>query len=64
MGMIKLLRTVATRDGATVLCTIHQPSSEIFELFDIVSLFLALFSIAPPSPPLRYEERQTLPLFS
>jgi len=38
MGMVKLLRSVATRDGATVLCTIHQPSSEIFELFDCVLL--------------------------
>ena len=32
---VKLLRTVASYN-ATVLCTIHQPSSEIFFLFDLI----------------------------
>jgi hypothetical protein len=34
-NLIKLLKTVALRNSA-VLCTIHQPSSEVFALFDIV----------------------------
>jgi ABC-type multidrug transport system ATPase subunit len=34
---VKLLRAVAER-GATVLCTIHQPSSEVFDLFDAIIL--------------------------
>jgi len=33
MNCVKLVRRVARR-GATVLCTIHQPSSEVFALFD------------------------------
>lgn len=33
MNCIKLVQRVARR-GATVLCTIHQPSSEVFALFD------------------------------
>ena len=37
-NLIKLLKVVAT-DGAAVLCTIHQPSSEVFHIFDLV-LFL------------------------
>jgi ABC-type multidrug transport system ATPase subunit len=34
-NLVKLLKTVAT-DGAAVLCTIHQPSSEVFHIFDQV----------------------------
>jgi hypothetical protein len=34
-SLIKLLTVLASRDSA-VLCTIHQPSSEVFALFDIV----------------------------
>eukprot|EP00041_Stephanoeca_diplocostata_P023398 m.574731 g.574731 ORF g.574731 m.574731 type:complete len:761 (+) comp22282_c0_seq4:105-2387(+) len=37
LGIIKLLRQLADQ-GCTVLCTIHQPSSEIFEIFDKVLL--------------------------
>jgi len=37
MQCVKLLKSIA-RKGATVLCTIHQPSSEVFELFDMVML--------------------------
>ncbi|MEO1689790.1 MAG: hypothetical protein AAFU61_18015, partial [Pseudomonadota bacterium] len=37
MNCVKLIRKVARR-GATVLCTIHQPSSEVFALFDRVIL--------------------------
>lgn len=31
---VKLLKSLAKNDNAAVLCTIHQPSSEIFYLFD------------------------------
>jgi ABC-type multidrug transport system ATPase subunit len=33
---IKLLKTVAHNNNSVVLCTIHQPSSEVFFLFDQV----------------------------
>lgn len=33
---VQLLKDIAKQDQTTVLCTIHQPSSEIFYLFDIV----------------------------
>jgi len=33
---IELLKKISVDDNATVLCTIHQPSSEIFQLFDNV----------------------------
>mmetsp|Transcript_29861 Transcript_29861/g.45617 ORF Transcript_29861/g.45617 Transcript_29861/m.45617 type:complete len:187 (+) Transcript_29861:419-979(+) len=32
--VLKLLRRQATTTGATVLCSIHQPSSQMAELFD------------------------------
>jgi len=35
--IVKLMRDV-TRSNCSVLCTIHQPSSEVFELFDRVLL--------------------------
>ena len=34
-NLIKLLKTIASKNSA-ILCTIHQPSSEVFALFDIV----------------------------
>jgi ABC-type multidrug transport system ATPase subunit len=34
-NLVKLLKTIAMRNSA-ILCTIHQPSSEVFALFDIV----------------------------
>lgn len=35
-ALITLLKRVAVKDGCTILCTIHQPSSEVFFLFDTV----------------------------
>eukprot|EP01065_Artemidia_motanka_P011495 TRINITY_DN161_c0_g2_i1.p1 TRINITY_DN161_c0_g2~~TRINITY_DN161_c0_g2_i1.p1 ORF type:complete len:639 (+),score=227.31 TRINITY_DN161_c0_g2_i1:71-1918(+) len=37
MKLIQMLRLLA-RDGCVVMCTIHQPSSEVFSLFDRVML--------------------------
>lgn len=34
--LVTLLKKVAKMDNTTILCTIHQPSSEVFFLFDIV----------------------------
>jgi hypothetical protein len=34
-NLVKLLKTIAMKNSA-ILCTIHQPSSEVFALFDIV----------------------------
>lgn len=36
LAVIELLRQLAHSDGCTVLCTIHQPASEIWERFDKV----------------------------
>lgn len=33
MNIVKTLKTLAAQ-GKTILCTIHQPSSPIFQLFD------------------------------
>lgn len=35
-SLIKLLKNIATNENSTMLCTIHQPSSEVFFLFDSV----------------------------
>lgn len=35
--VVKLLRAIAN-DGKMVICSIHQPASGIFEIFDEVSL--------------------------
>eukprot|EP01065_Artemidia_motanka_P011493 TRINITY_DN161_c0_g1_i1.p1 TRINITY_DN161_c0_g1~~TRINITY_DN161_c0_g1_i1.p1 ORF type:complete len:642 (+),score=202.00 TRINITY_DN161_c0_g1_i1:96-1928(+) len=37
MKLIQMMRQLA-RDGCVVMCTIHQPSSEVFSLFDRVML--------------------------
>eukprot|EP00428_Durinskia_dybowskii_P079522 CAMPEP_0170435268 /NCGR_PEP_ID=MMETSP0117_2-20130122/43508_1 /TAXON_ID=400756 /ORGANISM="Durinskia baltica, Strain CSIRO CS-38" /LENGTH=533 /DNA_ID=CAMNT_0010695207 /DNA_START=62 /DNA_END=1660 /DNA_ORIENTATION=- len=34
-NLVKLLKTIASNNSA-ILCTIHQPSSEVFALFDLV----------------------------
>jgi ABC-type multidrug transport system ATPase subunit/ABC-type multidrug transport system permease subunit len=39
-NLVELLRDVA-RAGAAVVCTIHQPSSEVFHLFDLVMFLRA-----------------------
>jgi ABC-type multidrug transport system ATPase subunit len=31
-----LLKSIARKTGAAVLCSIHQPSSEVFDVFDEV----------------------------
>lgn len=36
-GVVMVLKKLAAR-GKTILCTIHQPASEIFNLFDTVML--------------------------
>ncbi|CAE7035873.1 ABCG11 [Symbiodinium natans] len=36
--VIQKLRTLSSREGCNVLCTIHQPSSEVFHLFNKVML--------------------------
>lgn len=35
--MVTTLRNLA-RDGRTIIASIHQPSSEVFELFDTLTL--------------------------
>ena len=38
LSVMKLVQDICGRDGKAVVCTIHQPSSEIFELFDSILL--------------------------
>jgi len=35
MSIVESMKDLA-RNGKTIICTIHQPSSEIFEMFDKV----------------------------
>ena len=43
-SVVEVMRTLASQ-GRTIVCTIHQPSSQIFHLFDKV-LFMAEGRIA------------------
>ena len=36
--VMQMLRDMAVKENRTVISTIHQPNSEIFELFDVLSL--------------------------
>jgi ABC-type multidrug transport system ATPase subunit len=35
-NLVMLLKSIARKTGAAVLCSIHQPSSEVFDVFDEV----------------------------
>ena len=35
-NVVSMLKRIATRDNATILAAIHQPSSEVFQIFDNV----------------------------
>ncbi|CAI2349121.1 unnamed protein product [Caenorhabditis sp. 36 PRJEB53466] len=45
LQVVKTLEEMAVEQGKTIICTIHQPSSEVFEIFDKV-VFLAQGRIA------------------
>ncbi|CAI5448789.1 unnamed protein product [Caenorhabditis angaria] len=45
LQVVKALEEMAVEKGKTIICTIHQPSSEVFEMFDKV-VFLAQGKIA------------------
>ncbi|VDO23247.1 unnamed protein product [Brugia timori] len=54
--IVKVLERMASENGKTIICTIHQPASDIFEMFDRV-VFLANGKIAflgSPSEALRF----------
>uniref|UniRef100_A0AC35UDM9 ABC transporter domain-containing protein n=1 Tax=Rhabditophanes sp. KR3021 TaxID=114890 RepID=A0AC35UDM9_9BILA len=48
--VVKTLHRLARDTRKTIICTIHQPASEVFELFDRV-IFLSLGQIAFQGPP-------------
>ncbi|CEF66288.1 ATP-binding cassette sub-family G member 2 [Strongyloides ratti] len=48
--VVRTLHRIACDTNTTIICTIHQPSSEIFESFDRI-IFLALGEIAFQGPP-------------
>ncbi|CAB3406162.1 unnamed protein product [Caenorhabditis bovis] len=45
LQVVRTLEALASERGKTIICTIHQPSSEVFEMFDKV-VFLAQGRIA------------------
>ena len=38
--VVEILKKIATEEGRTVVCTIHQPSYQIFERFDALTLLV------------------------
>ena len=40
LGIMKLVSTLAAQKSIAILCTIHQPSSEIWNLFDKLCLMV------------------------
>ena len=57
MAVVNTLRDLAA-NGSTILCTIHQPSSEIFMNFDSLCLLSMVRSKIYSNDPLRsYQDR-------
>eukprot|EP00794_Sanderia_malayensis_P015415 gene15415-16989_t len=62
-SLIKLLKSIAAREKKAIVCTIHQPSSQIFHLFDKLML-LCLGRVAyygPASGAFDFFEQINLP---
>jgi ABC-type multidrug transport system ATPase subunit len=44
VSIMESMRALAQK-GKTIVCTIHQPSSEIFEMFDKLYSFVGFFAV-------------------